>query len=160
MSETTNPGVNDARTWRSIDPPARLGHVGAYREDEDVTTLPPSTYAEQHFHTDGPLVQVGWIGQTHRVYQIGEDVAATEPGGFSPIYRHWGEKCGHQIQAEDQAHEGIYVQCESVNGVTRERCVLAHAHHGPHGANGAWWTRSSATCTCDYCRGARDRPHQ
>lgn len=55
----------------------------------------------QHFHTDEPLVQVGWLGQSGRFYGLEEDV--TELGGFSPIYQHWGEKCGHQIQSEDMS---------------------------------------------------------
>lgn len=57
-----------------------------------------------HIHTDEPLVQIGWQGQTGRFYILGEAPQLTEPGGFSPIFRHWGEPCGHQIQmAENDA---------------------------------------------------------
>jgi hypothetical protein len=31
--------------------------------------------------------QVGWIGQTGRLYLMGEDPSKTEPGSFSPIYQ-------------------------------------------------------------------------
>lgn len=51
-----------------------------------------------HFHTDAPLVQCGWLGQSGRYYPLGDKV--DEPGGYSPVYRHWGEKCGHQIATE------------------------------------------------------------
>lgn len=63
-----------------------------------MTDLPPSSVASKHFHTDEPLIQIGWLG--HRdghVYRLDEDPTKTEPGGFTPIYCGWGDTCGHQI---------------------------------------------------------------
>ena len=62
------------------------------------TMIRPSAPKPEHFHTDEPLVHIGWWGQTGTVYALGDDVAATEPGGFSPIYANWGKQCGHQIR--------------------------------------------------------------
>lgn len=73
-----------------------------------MTVIPPSEAAPEHVHLDGePLVQIGWQGQSGRIYRLDERIEPTagsaEPGGYWPIYRHWGEKCGHQIQSEDMA---------------------------------------------------------
>ena len=62
------------------------------------TVIPQHADTPPHFHTDEPLVQIGWQGQTGRIYALTEDVAATERGSFSPIYRHWGETCGHHLR--------------------------------------------------------------
>ena len=67
------------------------------------TVIPMSQSAVNHFHTDDPLVQIGWQGQTGRIYSLAEQVTPTEPGGFSPIYAPWGETCGHQIKAAEEA---------------------------------------------------------
>ena len=33
------------------------------------------------------LDQVGWRGQTGRLYQMGDDPSITEPGSFSPVWQ-------------------------------------------------------------------------
>ena len=54
-----------------------------------------------HFHTDEPLVQCGWLGHKDgRFYRLDEDPSRTEPGGWSPVYQGWGEECGHQIRPD------------------------------------------------------------
>ena len=65
------------------------------------TVIPQHADKPAHVHLDDPLVQIGWWGQTGRIYALTEDVKATEPGGFSPIYAGWGDACGHQIRAQD-----------------------------------------------------------
>ena len=67
------------------------------------TVIPHHEQAATHQHIDGPLIQIGWQGQTGTIYSLGEDFAHLEPGGFSPIYAPWGETCGHQIKAADEA---------------------------------------------------------
>lgn len=41
--------------------------------------------------SDAALAQVGWIGQTNRVYGLDEKPADTEPGGFAPLYMKVGD---------------------------------------------------------------------
>ena len=79
------------------------------------TVIPPHQRAAGHIHTDEPLVQIGWQGQTGAIYSLAEDVAATERGGFSPIYRGWGDECGHQIKAQDGDQPDTLTDAEIVH---------------------------------------------
>lgn len=69
------------------------------------TVIHPWQQAAEHIHTDIPLVQIGWQGQTGAIYSLAEECARFEPGGFSPIYAPWGETCGRQIHGADLIDE-------------------------------------------------------
>ena len=86
------------------------------------TVIPQHQRAAQHLHIDGPLVQIGWQGQTGTIYSLAEDFAHLEPGGFSPIYVHWGERCGHQLvepgRIAYEAYEGSTAGVNEAGQVT------------------------------------------
>lgn len=69
-----------------------------------MTTLNTSEHPE-HVHPQWGVEQIGWIGQSGRVYPLGAQIsAADEPGSFSPLYQPRDEECGHvqpDLEAEN-----------------------------------------------------------
>lgn len=64
-----------------------------------MTTLSQSEHLD-HVHPPFGVEQVGWLGQTGRVYRLDEDPSQTESGSFSPLYQPRDESCGHSMRAE------------------------------------------------------------
>jgi hypothetical protein len=65
------------------------------------TTLSQSIHLD-HIHPKFGVEQIGWIGQSGRVYPLDKPPYGIEPGSFSPLYQPRGEICGHVIRELDQ----------------------------------------------------------
>jgi hypothetical protein len=55
-----------------------------------------------HLHLPWGVEQVGWLGQTGRVYRLDEEPQLTESGSFMPLYIARGEICGHVLKSQEE----------------------------------------------------------
>lgn len=61
-----------------------------------------SSVHHEHTHPQWGVEQVGWIGQSGRVYGLHDEAGLrSEPGSFSPLYQPRDEPCGHVEQEEN-----------------------------------------------------------
>ncbi len=60
-----------------------------------MTTLRPHVHHD-HVHPEWGVEQVGWLGQSGKVYALDDEAGLkTEPGGYGPLYQARDESCGH-----------------------------------------------------------------
>lgn len=85
--------------------------VRPYVRDDVLPKTAPAPVLTPHVHHDhihipSGVEQVGWMGQTGRVYALDDETGIrTEPGGFSPLYQARDETCGHQIREAEEAEQ-------------------------------------------------------